>query len=247
MYHTAAARRRHAAPASAPPPQEPTQGRFDGPSSRAKVQAVLDRARSRTARRSSVNGSDGSTAAAAVALVVSRSTLLRCGCVLLVALALLGVLAVSARRTLGVSVAHARDAEIVHSQQRWFYMGHEGEIAVDQAHRGYTVCTDRDGFASVNPLFWKPARDATTGAFAGQRCYGYLSFEAFVDAASCINAGKATPSEYNSALPTLATTAGATAILEAGRRSLDAGGRPIELTYSDQCSEIPIGLRAVEY
>ena len=119
MYHTAAARRRHAAPASAPPPREPTQGRFDGPSSRAKVQAVLDRARSRTARRSSVNGSDGSTAAAAVALVVSRSTLLRCGCVLLVALALLGVLAVSARRTLGVSVAHARDAEIVHSQQRW--------------------------------------------------------------------------------------------------------------------------------
>ena len=122
MYHTAAARRRHAAPASAPPPQEPTQGRFDGPSSRAKVQAVLDRARSRTARRSSANGSsssDGSTAAAAVALVVSRSTLLRCGCVLLVALALLGVLAVSARRTLGVSVAHARDAEIVHSQQRW--------------------------------------------------------------------------------------------------------------------------------
>ena len=119
MYHTAAARRRHAAPASAPTPQEPTQGRFDGPSSRAKVQAVLDRARSRTARRSSVNGSDGSTAAAAVALVVSRSTLLRCGCVLLVALALLGVLAVSARRTLGVSVAHARDAEIVHSQQRW--------------------------------------------------------------------------------------------------------------------------------
>ena len=30
----------------------------------------------------------------------------------------------------------------VHSQQRWFYMGHHGEISVDQAHRGYTVATD---------------------------------------------------------------------------------------------------------
>jgi len=27
----------------------------------------------------------------------------------------------------------------VHSQQRWFYMGQEGEVTVDQAHRGYTV------------------------------------------------------------------------------------------------------------
>jgi len=47
----------------------------------------------------------------------------------------------------------------------------------DQAHRGYTVATDGAGFGSVNPLFWKPTRNAVTGEFAGQRCYGYLSFE----------------------------------------------------------------------
>jgi len=41
----------------------------------------------------------------------------------------------------------------VHSQQRWFYMGANGEVSVDQAHRGYTVATDGSGFASVNPLF----------------------------------------------------------------------------------------------
>ena len=43
----------------------------------------------------------------------------------------------------------------VHSQQRFFYMGQKGEINVDQAHRGYTVSKDGDGFKSVNPLFMK--------------------------------------------------------------------------------------------
>ena len=43
----------------------------------------------------------------------------------------------------------------VHSQQRFFYMGQKGELNVDQAHRGYTVAKDGDGFRSVNPLFMK--------------------------------------------------------------------------------------------
>lgn len=28
-----------------------------------------------------------------------------------------------------------------------------GELTVDQAHRGYQVCTDDEGFKSVNPLY----------------------------------------------------------------------------------------------
>ena len=135
----------------------------------------------------------------------------------------------------------------VHSQQRWFYMGHGGEITVDQAHRGYSMATDGSGYASVNPLFWKPARDALTGAFNGQRCYGYISFEAFVDAAAECNAGNATPKDYDGSLPTLATTAGATAILEAGRRSLDAGGRPMQLEYADESAETPVAIEPVAF
>ena len=41
----------------------------------------------------------------------------------------------------------------VHSQQRFHYMGHTGEICVDQAHRGYTVCTDSAGLLSYNPMY----------------------------------------------------------------------------------------------
>ena len=134
----------------------------------------------------------------------------------------------------------------VHSQQRWFYMGHSGEVSVDQAHRGYTVATDGAGFGSVNPLFWKPTRDAATGEFAGQRCYGYISFEAFIDAAFACSRGK-TPADFDCSLPTMATTAGTTAILEAGRRSLDAGGRPFELTYSDDSACTPQGLQPVTF
>eukprot|EP00940_MAST-03C_sp_MAST-3C-sp2_P000791 g791.t1 len=61
----------------------------------------------------------------------------------------------------------------VHSQQRFFYMGHSGEIRIDQAHRGYTVATDGAGFASANPLFMKYTPSASDGTFAGQSGYGY--------------------------------------------------------------------------
>ena len=41
----------------------------------------------------------------------------------------------------------------VHSQQRFHYMSHHGEVVIDQAHRGYTLTTDTDGLASPNPLY----------------------------------------------------------------------------------------------
>uniref|UniRef100_A0A7S0Q5X9 Gfo/Idh/MocA-like oxidoreductase N-terminal domain-containing protein n=1 Tax=Coccolithus braarudii TaxID=221442 RepID=A0A7S0Q5X9_9EUKA len=134
----------------------------------------------------------------------------------------------------------------VHSQQRWFYMGQKGEISVDQAHRGYTVCSDEAGYGSVNPLFWKPTVDASTGLFAGQRCYGYLSFEAFIDAAAVCNKGDRSPSDFDTVMPTMATTHEATAILEAGRLSLDAGGLPFELVYHDDASITPTSITPVQ-
>ena len=87
-------------------------------------------------------------------------------------------------------------------------MGQKGEITVDQAHRGYSVCTDAAGFASANPLFWKPT--PSRGRFVGQSCYGYVSFEAFIDGAAALNSGSATMEELDAEMPTMATTAGAT-------------------------------------
>ncbi|KAJ8603464.1 hypothetical protein CTAYLR_005092 [Chrysophaeum taylorii] len=125
----------------------------------------------------------------------------------------------------------------VHSQQRFFYMGTNGEISVDQAHRGYTVTTDTKGYASSNPLFWKPA--PSNGKFKGQATYGYVSFEAFVDAAAAINAKTTTLDEIDADFPSMQTTAGATAILEAGRRSLDANGLPFLITYQQDDQNDP--------
>ena len=128
----------------------------------------------------------------------------------------------------------------VHSQQRWFYMGTGGEITVDQAHRGYTVATDEKGYGSANPLFWKPTPDPR-GRFVGQACYGYVSFEAFIDAAAAVNAGETDLKACDADLPTMATTAGTTAILEAGRLSLDAGG-PVTLVYATADATTPVDL-----
>merc|ERR1712127_225892 len=101
---------------------------------------------------------------------------------------------------------------------------------------------DGEGFASVNPLFWKPT--PSDGKFASQRTYGYLSFEAFVDAVADINAGKKKASDFDGVLPSIGTIVGTTAILEAGRLSLDAGCKPFELVYnSDDIYAVPIGMR----
>lgn len=121
----------------------------------------------------------------------------------------------------------------VHSQQRFFYMGHGGEVQVDQAHRGYSVATDAAGYASANPLFMKYTPDAQ-GCFAGQGGYGFRSIEAFVDAASAIRAGASSPDGFAGRLATIGETVATTAILEAGRRSLDDGGRAYAIEYDAQ-------------
>jgi D-galacturonate reductase len=120
----------------------------------------------------------------------------------------------------------------VHSQQRFFYMGHHGEIQVDQAHRGYSSATDVAGFGSLNPLFMKYTPDAK-GLFAGQTGYGYRSIEAFVDAVRAIEEGQAKPADFDGELATVHDTAAVTAILEAGRRSLDDGGRTYSIDYDE--------------
>lgn len=126
----------------------------------------------------------------------------------------------------------------VHSQQRFFYMGSSGEINVDQAHRGCTVSTDDTGFASVNPLFMKYT--PTNGEFSGQSAYGVRSFEHFVDACRAINAGAKQPHDYDDgSLATVHTTLQGTAILEAGRLSLDSDGRPMDIIYDGEKALVP--------
>ena len=72
-----------------------------------------------------------------------------------------------------------------------------------------------------NPFFMKYAPDEE-GNFNGQSGYGYISFEKFVDAVTTYKAGRVTLDELDRrGLPTLRNTIATTAILEAGRRSLD--------------------------
>ena len=72
-----------------------------------------------------------------------------------------------------------------------------------------------------------------TGQFDGQRGYGYISIEKFVDAARCVNAGTTKPSEFDEqGLPTITNTVLTTAILNAGRISLDEK-RPVGIANVD--------------
>ncbi|KAG7450342.1 NAD(P)-binding protein [Guyanagaster necrorhizus] len=107
----------------------------------------------------------------------------------------------------------------VHSAQQWYYMGEKGDITVDQAHRGYDVTVDDTGKSWYNPMKYSPSE---SGHFDGQRGYGYISIEKFVDAARSVNAGITKPADYDlHGLPTIANTVLTTAILNAGRTSLD--------------------------
>ncbi|TFY80285.1 hypothetical protein EWM64_g3729 [Hericium alpestre] len=96
-----------------------------------------------------------------------------------------------------------------------------GDINVDQAHRGYDVTVDDTGKAWYNPFYMKYS-PSESGHFDGQRGYGYVSIEKFIDAARSVNAGQAQPGDFDKhGLPTIANTVLTTAILNAGRISLD--------------------------
>lgn len=61
-----------------------------------------------------------------------------------------------------------------------------------------------------------------SGHFDGQRGYGYVSIEKFIDAVRSVNANLSTPNLYDEhGLPTIVNTVLTTAILNAGRISLD--------------------------
>ena len=129
----------------------------------------------------------------------------------------------------------------VHSQQRFYYLGQKGEVQIDQAHRGYSLATDAGGFSSPNPLFMKYTPDAQ-GYFSGQSGYGYRSIEAFVDAVAQVRAGSATPADFRGGLATVDDTVLVTAILEAGRRSLDSGGMPHQIEYAGSGNAVALSV-----
>ncbi|KAJ4489436.1 hypothetical protein C8J55DRAFT_505090 [Lentinula edodes] len=109
----------------------------------------------------------------------------------------------------------------VHSAQHWYYMGEKGDITVDQAHRGYDVTVDDTGKTWYNPFYMKYS-PSESGHFDGQRGYGYVSIEKFIDAARSVNSGHTKAEDYDKhGLPTIANTVLTTAILHAGRISLD--------------------------
>ncbi|KAH0838445.1 hypothetical protein J3R83DRAFT_6756 [Lanmaoa asiatica] len=120
----------------------------------------------------------------------------------------------------------------IHSAQHWYYMGEKGDINVDQAHRGYDITVDETGKTWYNPFYMKYS-PSETGHFDGQRGYGYVSIEKFVDAARAVNARLAKPSDFDaSGYPTIANTVLTTAILNAGRISLDEK-RPVGIKKSE--------------
>ncbi|KAI5288739.1 hypothetical protein KEM54_004931 [Ascosphaera aggregata] len=121
----------------------------------------------------------------------------------------------------------------VHSNQYFHYLASRGEIRVDQAKRGYDVTDDAAGQLQwVNPFYMRYAPDEE-GNFNGQTGYGYISFEKFIDAVTAVNEGKVTLDELDKrGLPTLRNTIATTAILQAGRVSLDEK-KPVEIVKGE--------------
>ncbi|KAI5301568.1 hypothetical protein KEM56_001591 [Ascosphaera pollenicola] len=121
----------------------------------------------------------------------------------------------------------------VHSNQYFHWMGSKGEIRINQAKRGYDVTDDAAGQLQwINPFYMRYAPDEE-GNFNGQTGYGYVSFEKFIDAVTAVNEGKITLDDLDKrGLPTLRDTIATTAILEAGRVSLDER-RPVEIVGGD--------------
>ena len=82
----------------------------------------------------------------------------------------------------------------------------------------------------INRFYMRYAPDEE-GNFSGQTGYGYISFEKFIDAVTAVNEGRVTLDQLD-ARP-LATTA----ILDAGRKSLDER-RPVEIVSEGEKWEL---------
>ena len=126
-----------------------------------------------------------------------------------------------------------------HTQQYFHYMGHAGEMRCDQAHRGYSfssepACGGTGALATLNPLYMRYTPDSR-GRFAGQTGYGYRSIEAFVAAGQALQRGEPL-AEVAAGLASVAATIYVTAVLEAGRISLDNGGKAVRIVYADSGS-----------
>ncbi|KIV80637.1 hypothetical protein PV11_08125 [Exophiala sideris] len=121
----------------------------------------------------------------------------------------------------------------VHSQQHFHYVASQGEVNVNQAKRGYDVVDENDHSGSslkwYNPFYMRYAPDEE-GNFNGQSGYGYVSFEKFIDGVTAVNEGRLSLEELDKrGLPTLKNTIMTTAILEAGRVSLDEAYRSVQI------------------
>ncbi|KAJ3040389.1 hypothetical protein HDV00_010943 [Rhizophlyctis rosea] len=118
----------------------------------------------------------------------------------------------------------------VHTQQHFHYMGHTGELRIDQAHRGYTSSLDSPSpsHSSHNPLYIRYTPDSQ-GHYVGQGCYSHRSIEEWADTCVKVNRGEIKREEAERLIPTIESSAVVTAILEAGRRSLDGGGVVVDV------------------
>lgn len=123
-------------------------------------------------------------------------------------------------------------------------MGQTGEIQADQAHRGYNTATDESGYAALNPLYMRYTPDAN-GYFAGQTGYGYISIARFLQASAALNHGQTTLEELRNEgqLALIESTVAVTAILEAGRISLDNGGAGVDILYDEGNAGVPKEVR----
>jgi D-galacturonate reductase len=123
--------------------------------------------------------------------------------------------------------------QIHHSGQYFHYLTPKGEIRINQAKRAYEFTDDTaGGIKWINPFYMKYGPD-DDGNFAGQTGYGYVSFETFIDCCTALNEGRTTLDALDKkSLPTISNTIATTAILNAGRKSIDEG-REIEIECKD--------------
>ena len=114
------------------------------------------------------------------------------------------------------------------------------KIDADQSRRGYMTSEDGPGIKSLNPFYMKYTPNE--GGYFDSSGYGCLCIAAFIEAIGQILNKQKTVKDYDKTLPTIARTTQMTAILEAGRESLDAGGVPVSIKYDKKDKSLPVGL-----
>jgi len=125
-------------------------------------------------------------------------------------------------------------------REKLYYVGENGDLNISPGQCGYEYNTNSNGSGTTYPLYMKYS--TSSGYFEGQVGYAYRSLESFVNGARKANAYKNSSLSLDGFFSSLEDNLATSAILEAGKLSIENGSKMYCISYDGPQKNIPTNI-----